>query len=200
MAINSISNAVASYASSQNTKSKTDNTSNTTSNTKDDTAVVYEKSSQASSSASYSVKNSELIASLKKDSEDRVNSLLNMVRNTISGQGQALGTADDVWKFLAGGNFTVTAAAKAEAQEAISEDGYWGVTQTSSRIVDFAKALSGGDSSKAQTLLDAFKKGYEQATKSWGKTLPDISSKTYDAVVKGFEEWMGTTSTESDES
>ena len=36
-------------------------------------------------------------------------------------------------------------------------------------------------------MLDAFKKGFNEATKSWGKSLPDISSKTYDAVLEKFE-------------
>ena len=66
--------------------------------------------------------------------------------------------ADDMWSFLAGGNFTVSADVKAQAQADIAEDGYWGVNQTSDRILDFAKALSGNDKSKAQELADAFKR------------------------------------------
>ena len=80
-------------------------------------------------------------------------------------------------------------ATKAQAQADIAEDGYWGVEQTSERILDFAKALSGNDPEKADLLLNAFKKGFEQATKSWGKKLPDISQRTYDAVVEKFEAW-----------
>ena len=53
--------------------------------------------------------------------------------------------------FLAS-NLTIDEAAKKKAQEEISEDGYWGVKQTSDRILDFAKALSGNDSSKADLL------------------------------------------------
>ena len=34
----------------------------------------------------------------------------------------------------------------------------------------------------------AFKKGYEQAEKTWGGKLPEISQKTYDAVMKGFDD------------
>ena len=83
----------------------------------------------------------------------------------------------------------ITEAAKAQAQEAISEDGYWGVEQTSQRILDFAKALSGGDASKADLLLDAFKKGFEEATGTWGKELPEISQNTYKAVEEKFAAW-----------
>ncbi len=110
-------------------------------------------------------------------------------------QGTAIGKADDMWKFLAKGDFTVDAATKAQAQKDIAEDGYWGVEQTSDRILDFAKALSGNDPEKADLLLDAFKKGYAEATKSWGDNLPDISSRTYDAVVEKFNAWKNGTET-----
>ncbi len=86
-------------------------------------------------------------------------------------QGVAIGTADDMWKFLAKGDFTVSADVKAQAQADIADDGYWGVEQTSDRILDFAKALSGDDPDKADAMLEAFKKGFEQATKAWGDKL-----------------------------
>lgn len=104
---------------------------------------------------------------------------------------------DSIWHFLAKGNFTdengnslLTDDEIAQAKEDISEDGYWGVEQTSDRILDFAKALSGNDTSKAELLLNAFKDGYKAATKSWGDELPDISKRTYDAVLEKFEKWQ----------
>ena len=118
--------------------------------------------------------------------------LTGIVQKMLNGQGKAysLATGDDsIWKYLASGEYTVDELAKKKAQEDISEDGYWGVKQTSDRILDFAKALAGNDPSKANELLDAFDKGYKQATKEWGKDLPDISKQTYDAVHKKFEEW-----------
>ena len=38
-------------------------------------------------------------------------------------------------------------------------------------------------------LLDAFKKGYEEATGAWGKELPSISKDTYKAVEEKFAAW-----------
>ena len=104
-------------------------------------------------------------------------------------QGQTIGTADDMWKFLASGDYTVDPAVKAQAQEDIAEDGYWGVEQTSDRILSFAKALTGGDPELIDKMQEAFEKGFKEATKSWGKELPDISQKTYDAVMEKFEAW-----------
>jgi hypothetical protein len=102
-----------------------------------------------------------------------VNNLLDIVMKTIKGQGStfAIATQDDMWKFLAEGKFTADEETIRKAQEDISENGYWGVDQTSDRIVDFAIALSGGDASKADLLLDAFKKGFER--------LPEYGAKIY---------------------
>ena len=61
--------------------------------------------------------------------------------------------------------------------------------QTSERILDFAKALTGGDSKKAEEMRAAIKKGFEAAAKLWGDELPEISQKTYDAVMKGIDDW-----------
>ena len=52
-----------------------------------------------------------------------------------------------------------------------------------------AKALSGGDSSKIGKLKEGFLKGFKEAEKAWGGELPDISKKTYDEVLKRFDEW-----------
>ncbi len=163
-------------------------------------AAVYERSedSKAVSTKSMNVDRDALVAQLKADSEAQVKSLMDIVNKTISGQGKAFSMAsgDDMWKFLASGNFTVDAETKAQAQKDIAEDGYWGVEKTSDRIVDFAKALSGGDEKKADELIGAFKKGFEQATKAWGKTLPDISQKTYDRVLEKMDNWKNGVETE----
>ena len=92
---------------------------------------------------------------------------------------------------------TVDEETQKQAQADIAEDGYWGVEQTSDRIPDFAKALSGNDPEKADLLIDAFKKGFDDATKSWGKDLPDISKRTYDAVLEKFDKWKNGSTTET---
>lgn len=155
-------------------------------------AAVFEKSSKNDKDTSDKISTTDrsaLIQQLKDDAEARQSQLLEIVKKTMQGQGKTLASADDMWKFLAGGNFTVDAATKKQAQEDISENGYWGVNKTSDRILDFAKALSGNDPTKADEMLNAFKKGYEQATAAWGKDLPDISKQTYEAVVKKFNDW-----------
>ena len=163
-----------------------------------DEAAVYEKSSDDKALATDNYKKADrsaLVEQLKADQEKMINNLLEIVMKTVKGQGSsfAIASQDDMWKFLAEGKFTADEDTVAKAKEDISENGYWGVNQTSDRIVDFAIALSGGDSSKADELLQAFKKGYEMATGTWGKELPDISKRTYEAVEDKFNQWKNGT-------
>lgn len=160
---------------------------------KPDTGVVYEKSdkTETDSAKKTYAPNKELIAKLKSDAEQRTSQLRSLVEQMMTKQGSTFGIAnnDSMWKFLAGGNFTVTAAVKAQAQADIADDGYWGVNQTSDRILDFAKALTGGDPDQIEKMREAFEKGFKQATGTWGKELPSISSRTYDAVMEKFDKW-----------
>ena len=199
MAINSITNSVAAQQASTYTAAKTDYTKKKSeSSTKTDTGVVYEKSSDQTSGTVTKKTDYALVNKLKADAEERTSQLRSLVEKMMTTQGVAIGTADSMWSFLAKGDFTVDEATRAQAQADIADDGYWGVDQTSDRILDFAKALSGNDPEKADLLLDAFKKGFKEATKSWGQDLPDISQRTYDAVVEKFNKWKnGTEETEA---
>lgn len=171
--------------------------------TTEDAAAVYEPTLEVPTST-YKA-NTEMINKLKSDAEERVNQLQTIVQQLISKQANAYGNATDIWSFLREGNFTVDEETKAQAQEDISEDGYWGVNQTSDRIIDFATALTGGDPDKIEDMREAFKKGYEQAQETWGGELPEISQKTYDAVMEKFDKLLeeagiSTDSAESTES
>lgn len=192
MNVNGVTGSAAAYSVySAAPKAVKDKTEDAEKNAQVSEGVIYEPSKDASAekSAKTYTPNTELVNKLKADAEARTNQLKSLVEKLMLGQGNAIGQADDVWSFLRTGNFTVDAETKAQAQADIAEDGYWGVEQTSERILDFAKALSGGDSSKAAELKDAFLKGFEQAKKTWGGELPEISQRTYDATVKKFDDW-----------
>jgi hypothetical protein len=185
-------------------KKETDS-AQTAQQTAQDAGVVYEKSEQTDTKATYSVnKMSEsdraaLVKQLQADQESRKQSLISLVQTMMGKQATTFGIAtddDSVWKFLADGDFTVDEAAKAQAQADIAEDGYWGVTQTSQRLFDFASALAGDDEDKMQDMQAAIKKGYEQATAAWGKNLPDICQQTLDATDKLFEDYYASKDSE----
>ena len=133
----------------------------------------------------------ELVSSLKEKLEQDQAKLFDFVRNTLAGQGNVLAEADDVWKFIASGQYEVDAETKVKAQEAISEEGYYGVKQTSERIFDFALALTGGNPEQMKKMESVFEDGFKEATKSWGKELPEISKQTYDAVKEKFAVFYG---------
>ena len=188
MAINSITNSVAAQQASTYTAAKTDYTKKKSeSSTKTDTGVVYEKSSDQTSGTVTKKTDYALVNKLKADAEERTSQLRSLVEKMMTKQGVAIGTADSMWSFLAKGDFTVDEATRAQAQADIAEDGYWGVNQTSDRIIQFANALTGGDPDKIESMREAFKKGYAQAEKTWGGSLPEISQKTYDAVMEKFD-------------
>jgi hypothetical protein len=77
-----------------------------------------------------------------------------------------------------------------QAKEDVSEDGYFGVEATANRIVDFAKALSGGNPAKAEMLKEAFMTGFEQAEELWGDELPEISKQTKARTEELFDAWI----------
>ena len=154
-------------------------------------AATYEKGS-TEKSATYTINKmssedrAALVSQLQADSEARANQLTSLVNDMMTKQAK---TYSSVWEFLASGDFAVDAATKAQAQEDISEDGYWGVKQTSQRLFDFASALAGDDVDKMKEMQEAMMKGFDLATQSWGKDLPEISQQTIDAANKLFEDY-----------
>lgn len=207
MSVQSIYNNVATANTTsvaKTTEKKTENVTTESAKGFEETAVVYEKTPVAENSVTNknsAIDREAIIAQMKADTEARMNQLTDIVKKMMAGQGNAFAVAsgDDIWSFLASGDYTVTEAAKLQAQEDISENGYWGVEQTSDRILDFAKALSGGDVSKADELLEAFKKGYDEATKAWGKELPSITQDTYKAVEEKFAAWKAESETPAED-
>lgn len=197
MSVNGVTgaSAVSAYDSSYTTTAKTteskaeaaaETTQSTTTKGTDTAGAVYEPSETAKKTYK---PDTNLVAKLKADAEARTANLKSIVEKMLTKQGTTYNKANDIWSVLSSGNFTVDAATKAQAQADIAEDGYWGVKQTSGRILDFAKALTGGDPDKIDEMRKAFEKGYKAAEKKWGGELPEISKKTYDAVLKGFDEW-----------
>ncbi len=131
----------------------------------------------------------ETVNQLKADLEQQKSRFLTSVKDMLTKQGVKVAEGDGIWKQIAQGKFSVDDETRDAAKAAISEDGYWGVQQTSERFVKYAKALTGGDPAKAEAMREAFRKGYEEAEKAWGGSLPELSRKTYDATMKLFDDW-----------
>ena len=192
MSVNGVTSTQAaaaySYNSTSAAKEKT-SAEEATTKTTEDTGVIYEHSTDTNTSSTKKTykPDTALINKLKADADARTSQLRSLVEQMLGKQATTYGNANDIWSFLRSGNYTVDPATKAQAQADIAEDGYWGVSQTSDRIIQFATALTGGDPDKIEAMRDAFKKGYAQAEKTWGGSLPEISQKTYDAVMEKFD-------------
>lgn len=130
----------------------------------------------------------ETIERLKAEADQRFEQLRGIVEKLLLKQGGTF----DVSNGLASAyrSLEVDSETQAQAQADIAEDGYWGVEQTSDRILDFAKALAGNDPELAKGMLDAIKEGFKQAEEAWGEELPQISKDTIDASIKKVEEWI----------
>lgn len=179
-----------SYTSTVAEKETAESAKTSSATAAEEAGAVYEPSKEtaADSAKKTYTPDTNLINKLKADADARTQQLRSLVEKMMTKQATTYGNATDIWQFLRSGNYTVDAATKAQAQADIAEDGYWGVKQTSDRIISFANALTGGDPDKIEEMRSAFEKGYKQAEKTWGGKLPDISQQTYDAVMKKFDE------------
>ena len=149
---------------------------------KEGEAAVYESNSYKAPHAL----DSETIKAMKDELEQRTQDL---VQQMLGKQLDTLSTSDEsIWQKFRKGEFTATPEQIAQAQKDVADDGYWGVEQTSDRIVKYAMALSGGDPDKLDTMISAFEKGFQAAGKAWGGELPDLAHRTREAVLSKFED------------
>ncbi|MHB8072321.1 hypothetical protein [Desulfosporosinus fructosivorans] len=165
-------------------------------------AAVYETSEQTTTNNTKKMytKESATLSQINQQVEAKLSNLRGIVENLISmqslktGEGKGL-NYDQILKKYDGKlkefyqNLEVDDSTRLNAQQEISEDGFWGVKQTSTRAIDFAKALSGGDPAKLGLLRDAIEAGYKAAEKAWGGELPEICRQTQEATLKGLDDW-----------
>lgn len=164
-------------------KAKQNNQSN-----QNNAAAVYEKSDTTAKGKVYQ-RDTATIEKLMAESERRTQGLRDLVRKMLLEQGETYNETTDIYGLLREGKLKVDPKVREQAQKDIAEGGYWSVEETSERLLSFAKALSGGDSAKADEMIEAVKKGFDMATKDWGGELPDISKRTLEATIKKLEAW-----------
>jgi len=70
-----------------------------------------------------------------------------------------------------------------EAAELVSEDGFFGIKQTSERISQFVILGAGGDEELLREGRRGVLQGLKEAEEMWGGKLPDISYETMDKTV-----------------
>ncbi len=192
MDINSVSQTVSDYKTTENNKVKNNEKANMAAKTataasaaKDDKAAEYTPSKIKDVVA----RDTATIEKLKLEAEERTKQLRELVEKMLMKQGKIFDSWEDTLDGIRDGSIEVDPETAAQAADDVSEDGYWGVEQTSERLFSFAKALAGNDTSLADKMIDALQKGFDAATKAWGDDLPDICKNTFEAAKKKIEDW-----------
>ncbi len=157
----------------------------------------YEQSSGDAGKATYSVNKmsdsdrAALVEKMKQDLVNRQNQLSSLVSQMLQKQAGTDKLAD---MFSPENLANVSEEDIEKAKEDISENGYWGVKQTSQRFFDFAKGLAGDDVEKMKKMQEAMEKGFSRAAASWGRDLPEICNETLSAANKLFEDYYASKS------
>jgi hypothetical protein len=113
--------------------------------------------------------------------------VLNMFKE--QGIGAKIATGDNT-------SIAINTITPTQAQDLVANDGYFGVEKTSQRIFDLAVGIAGGDPTRVDAVRAGVEKGFQEAKKAFGDSLPDISYKTYDAVMKKLDDWAGANSSQ----
>lgn len=71
-----------------------------------------------------------------------------------------------------------------EANDLISENGFFGIANTAHRIASFVLNGTGDDVEKLKAGREGVAKGFEDAKKIWGGELPEISQKTIEKTLE----------------
>jgi len=79
---------------------------------------------------------------------------------------------------------------KDEASELVSEDGIFGVKQTSERIANFVIDGAGDDEELLRAGREGMLQGFKDAEDMWGEELPDISKETMEKALEMVDKHM----------
>jgi len=129
------------------------------------------------------------IQSLWKDTNHAGEAVRKLIASAL-GKDDASGQG--FWAVRAKG-IKLSEADRAQAQELIGEEGFFGVKQTTARIMDFAKALvgEGASDSQIEKMRAAVQKGFDEVARMFGgfDKLPDVTKQTYESIMKAFDDW-----------
>ena len=138
--------------------------------------------------------NPATIERLWKETNHAAEAIRKLVQSIISNNDA---TGQGFWARRAGGGFKISDADRVQAQQMIGEDGFFGVKQTTARIMDFAKALVGEGASeeKIEKMRDAVQKAFDEVAGMFGgfDKLPGVTKDTYSAIMEAFDAWVGST-------
>lgn len=152
-------------------------------------AAVYEPSEAGSEY--YAGKLTGITTKMRSDNAKEVIQMQSYVANTFLKQGIVAGTAASSWKVLSGGGSASSGASIiARAKTDISKNGYWGIEQTSDRVMSYAKKLSGGNKSVMNELAKSVAHSYSESTQNSNSYAAALASDTYNSINFKFDQWF----------
>lgn len=128
----------------------------------------------------------KVIVELKKETEKLYNSMEKLVEKLLNQQGFSFQDFQNGKIDLR--DIEVDEKTRAKAADAVADDGPLGAEAVSERIVKFAIALSGGDTSRLETIKKAIDDGFD-AVKDLVGELPEVSLQTYDLIMDKLDKW-----------
>lgn len=131
------------------------------------------------------------IKQIHKDSQDKqfsqimlqVQSTLEIKSNDISFKLEEVQEFKDFLKEVGYEGEAIGSLSQEEATALVSEDGFFGIIQTSERISQFVLLAANGDEETLREGRTGILKGFEDAEKLWGSKLPDIAYETISKAV-----------------
>ncbi len=75
-----------------------------------------------------------------------------------------------------------------EAKTLVSEEGFFGITQTSNLLADFVLSGDGDNLDRLKAGREGVIRGFNEAEKIWGEKLPNISYETLTKTLAKIDE------------
>ena len=135
----------------------------------------------------------ELRAQIRENANEIMFKSTSIQTNILSPQNQFTKDYEDFQSFLSGIGYEggpIAELSREEAIELVSEDGLFGVKQTSERIANFVINGAGGDEDRMRAGREGMLQGFKDAEQMWGGELPEISQQTMQAAIEMVDKAM----------
>ena len=130
---------------------------------------------------------SEIKAQITQNANDMMLKSTTIQSNVVNTKSDFEQNYNDFQSFLSDVGYSgkpIAELSQDEAAQLISEDGIFGVDQTSQRIADFVINGSGGDEDLLRAGRKGMIQGFKEAEAMWGGKLPDISQQTMAKAIE----------------
>ncbi len=135
----------------------------------------------------------ELRTQIRKNANAMMLNSTSIQANILNPQEQFTKDYEDFQSFLSGIGYEggpIAELSQSEAAQLVSEDGLFGVKQTSERIANFVINGAGGDEDRMRAGREGMLLGFAQAEQMWGGELPEISQQTMQAAIEMVDKAM----------